>query len=142
MSKIKNMKKILSVFTSAALALGGTGMTSAVVSQLSKVSAASAGDLNNDGKISAADVVMLQQYLTKQRQLDSLSAADLTGDGKVNVFDLVAIKNKAILFINKSLFEINRIYRKEDAVLHYLFANSIFATASLAIGIEYPEHDA
>ncbi len=113
MTKIKKMKKILSVFTSAALAVGGSGITSAVIAELETVSAASAGDLNNDGKITTADVVMLQQYLTGKRTLDSYSEADTNGDGKINVFDLVSLKRKAI---SASVSDVNYIHLNETSI--------------------------
>ena len=52
------------------------------------------GDMNNDGSIMIADVVMIQRYLTKKIDisLDQTIAADMNEDGSVNVFDMIMIK--------------------------------------------------
>ena len=93
MSKIKKIRKVLSVITAAALVSGGTGFTASVVSENTKASAAVAGDVNGDGSVNISDAVLLQKYLTKQGTLPKNASADINGDGKVNVFDLVSVKN-------------------------------------------------
>ncbi|MGN0620748.1 MAG: dockerin type I repeat-containing protein [Porcipelethomonas sp.] len=54
------------------------------------------GDLNNDGKVNVADIVLLQKYITKKSD-DISKSADLNNDGKVNVFDVVILKRKLII---------------------------------------------
>ncbi|MGN0621320.1 MAG: glycosyl hydrolase [Porcipelethomonas sp.] len=52
------------------------------------------GDVNLDGKVDAADAVLLIKYLTAQTNLSAKQgeAASLTDDNKLNVFDLLALK--------------------------------------------------
>ncbi len=58
-------------------------------------SAASLGDVNQDGNVSIADIVALQKYLVKAGSLssDAKANADMNSDGRVNVFDLSILKN-------------------------------------------------
>ena len=53
-----------------------------------------AGDVNNDGKFSISDVVLLQKWLlaVSDVKLDKWKSADLYGDGKLDVFDLCLMK--------------------------------------------------
>ena len=96
MSKIKNLRKVLSAITASALVIGGIGFNSAVVTEMDTVSAAAAGDLNTDDSVNIADVVLLQQYLLNKAEISADVNADLTGDGKVNVFDFVQLKRNVI----------------------------------------------
>jgi len=96
MSKIKNLRKVLSAITASALVIGGIGLNSAVVPEMNTVSAATAGDLNTDDSVNIADVVLLQQYLLNKAEISADVNADLTGDGKVNVFDFVQLKRNVI----------------------------------------------
>jgi len=51
------------------------------------------GDLNADGEINTADVVMLQKFLCRKvKTLAFLSAADMDSNNKINVFDLIKLK--------------------------------------------------
>lgn len=52
------------------------------------------GDVNVNGKVEVADVVLLSKYLLGTQTLKSqqFENADMTEDDKVNVFDLVALK--------------------------------------------------
>ena len=58
---------------------------------------AGAGDLNKDGKITVADIVLLQKYLVKKdAEISDKSAADVDKNGKVNIFDAVKLKRMII----------------------------------------------
>jgi len=69
------------------------------------------GDLNNDGKIDAADLVLMKKIVlglkpsvdfNKDGKIDNsdyvsmMRAADMDGDGKVNAVDLVLLKRKVL----------------------------------------------
>lgn len=57
------------------------------------------GDINNDGVISIADAVTLQNYLLGKETFTDQSMfvrADLDGDGRVDVFDMVLMRQKLI----------------------------------------------
>lgn len=98
MSKIKNLRKILSAITASALVVSAAGFSAELTAENNNVSAAVIGDLNSDETVSAADAVLLQQFLIKKAQLQAGVSADLNGDSKVNVFDLTALKK--IVFDN------------------------------------------
>jgi endo-1,4-beta-xylanase len=53
------------------------------------------GDINADGEVSVADVVLLDRYLIKLDKFtkDQYTAADFNSDNKVNVVDLALLKN-------------------------------------------------
>ena len=54
-------------------------------------------DLNKDGKITVADIVLLQKYLVKKdAEISDKSAADVDKNGKVNIFDAVKLKRMII----------------------------------------------
>lgn len=48
------------------------------------------GDLNSDGMITYADLVILQAYLLEKISLtdNQILAADISGEGKISIFDL------------------------------------------------------
>ncbi|MBP0974732.1 MAG: hypothetical protein J6P20_01565 [Oscillospiraceae bacterium] len=52
------------------------------------------GDVNADGKIDSADVVLLQKWLltVPDTELKDWKAADFDGDNKLNTIDLCLIK--------------------------------------------------
>ena len=50
------------------------------------------GDVNHDGDVSIADVVMLQRYLLRLETTADLVTADLNGDGVINGMDLGALR--------------------------------------------------
>lgn len=58
------------------------------------IAADSMGDIDLDGTITGADVVMLTDHILNTKPLNTkqLQNADLTGDGTVNAFDLAALK--------------------------------------------------
>ena len=51
------------------------------------------GDINGDGVINVADLVLLSRYIAELETLTDtqLKAADVNGDGKVNIADLVRL---------------------------------------------------
>lgn len=60
-----------------------------------------AGDLNGDGEVSVADVVLMKKFLVKEIKetgLKNPTAADMNGDNIVNVFDLILLK-RAVLSV-------------------------------------------
>ena len=54
------------------------------------------GDVNGDGTLSLADLVLLQKYLLRQDALKQWEAGDLDGDGNVSGLDLAALKQKVV----------------------------------------------
>ncbi len=50
------------------------------------------GDVNADGRLNAADIVMLQKYLLCAGEITDWQAGDLCEDGVLNAFDLAALK--------------------------------------------------
>ncbi|MDE7094176.1 MAG: dockerin type I repeat-containing protein [Oscillospiraceae bacterium] len=54
------------------------------------------GDLNCDGEVGVADVVMLQKWLLGSGNLPNWQNADLHQDGIINIFDLVLLKRMLI----------------------------------------------
>lgn len=52
------------------------------------------GDLNGDGDVESADIVILKQAIYGSQKLspNQAVAADINGDGKINVFDLTLLK--------------------------------------------------
>lgn len=54
------------------------------------------GDINSDGELTIADVVMLQNYLVRGGDVTDWQSGDLCKDGRLDVFDLIAMKNKLI----------------------------------------------
>ena len=56
------------------------------------------GDVNEDGKISVADIILLQKYLHNKQKFTKaqFEIADMNSDGNVNVFDLVFLKRKLL----------------------------------------------
>jgi hypothetical protein len=56
------------------------------------------GDVNEDGTVDVADVVLLQQYLLREETLTETqwTAGDMTRDSKLNVLDLELLKEKTL----------------------------------------------
>jgi hypothetical protein len=56
------------------------------------------GDLNGDGKISAADIVKLQRVIVglDTQTSDTLTLGDLNGDGKISAMDIVKIQRHIV----------------------------------------------
>ena len=82
-----------------AVTLGTNGQSSGCVNYTVLIKAASGespaslmGDVNADGKVDTADVIMMQNYLHKNGHLTSWKNGDLYNDGVINIFDLVALK--------------------------------------------------
>lgn len=70
------------------------------------------GDVNADGRFSAADVVMMQKWLLNAGELTDWTAGDLCEDKKIDIFDLVLMKKLLIeensilsngSFVNKTI---------------------------------------
>ena len=57
-----------------------------------------AGDVNNDGSFTIADVVLMQKWLLSESDtiLENWKAGDLCEDNIINVFDLCMMKQKII----------------------------------------------
>jgi len=54
------------------------------------------GDVNADGKLSVADVVMLQKWLLRAGEIADAKAGDLCADGRLDSFDLTAMKRELL----------------------------------------------
>ena len=54
------------------------------------------GDVNDDGEINTADLVMLHKYLLKSGELIKQYTADVNHDGTVDIFDSVALRKLLI----------------------------------------------
>lgn len=56
------------------------------------------GDLNGDGKLNVADLVMISRYIHGLTSLDEkqTKSADLNGDGNVDIFDMVEFRKKIL----------------------------------------------
>ena len=50
------------------------------------------GDVNNDGFVTAADLVSLQRYLLKKEALAAPEKSDINGDGETDVFDMIPLR--------------------------------------------------
>ncbi len=77
-------------------------------------SAATQGDVNNDGSVSVADIVSLQKHIVNVQKLDrnGLTAADMNSDGRVNVFDLVLLKN----LISEPVTDLIKIHLSDSGI--------------------------
>ncbi len=54
------------------------------------------GDVNTDGEIGIADLVMMQNFLLGKGNLDDWSAGDIFKDDKINVFDMVMLRKLVV----------------------------------------------
>ena len=50
------------------------------------------GDVNADGDLNIADVVMMQKYLTGSNDLIDWEAGDLSENGRIDIFDLIMLR--------------------------------------------------
>ncbi len=50
------------------------------------------GDINNDGEVGTADLVMLQKWLLTSGKLDNWEIADICHDNIIDIYDLVALR--------------------------------------------------
>ncbi len=82
MKKQKSSRKAPAMLAASVMALTLTAPVLAAVQ----------GDVNADGALGIADVVMLCKYLATQGALTDASAADLNGDSVINAVDLTLIK--------------------------------------------------
>jgi Dockerin type I domain len=84
---------------SISLLLGGFFLLSS-----GTVLAQTSGDLNGDGKVDAADVTILEEYLKGSRLLvdQEVSQADVNQDGKVDSKDLAALRQQLGLVASDS----------------------------------------
>lgn len=55
------------------------------------------GDVNNDGEISAADLVMLSKWLHGCGELVNSRSADMNSDNAVNIYDLVFLRKELLI---------------------------------------------
>lgn len=69
-------------------------LTAAIISQNSSTDVKN--DVNDDGKFSVADIVMMQRWLLRQGDLTNWTAGDLNKDNIINVFDLCLMKRQLI----------------------------------------------
>ena len=69
-----------------------------VLCNLLEVKDSLAGDINNDGIISAADLVLMQRYILGKEDFseDQFARADMDSDNLVNAFDLVLLRKELI----------------------------------------------
>lgn len=86
------------------VSLGGNGQSAACVNYTvlavqSGESGSIIGDINNDGLVSVADAVLLQNYLLTRVKFTEAQfyAGDINNDGLVNVFDMVLMRRFLIL---------------------------------------------
>ena len=85
-----DLKKQLAAVLCAALALAPAGMPVAATEPMQYY-----GDVNLDGVVDVADVVLLQKHilgLTPLQYYDSAFLADINTDGEVDIFDLGLLK--------------------------------------------------
>ncbi|MDE6092566.1 MAG: lysophospholipase [Ruminococcus sp.] len=54
------------------------------------------GDVNKDGEINVADLVMMQNFLLGKGNLDDWSAGDILKDDQINVFDIVMLRKLVV----------------------------------------------
>ncbi|MDE7364060.1 MAG: dockerin type I repeat-containing protein [Ruminococcus sp.] len=56
------------------------------------------GDINDDGKVTVADAVLLQKWLLAEPEVElaNWKAADLCEDGRLDVFDLCMMKRMLV----------------------------------------------
>lgn len=54
------------------------------------------GDINSDGVINTADIILLQKYLFGVQEITDKQTADLNSDGKINILDLCLIKEAVL----------------------------------------------
>lgn len=54
------------------------------------------GDINADGALTVADLVMLQNYLVRRGEVTDWQAGDLCKDNQLDVFDLIAMRRELI----------------------------------------------
>ena len=56
------------------------------------------GDLNGDGALNVADLVMMSRFIKGMTSLDEAQtkSADLNGDGNVDIFDMVEFRKKIL----------------------------------------------
>ena len=51
-----------------------------------------AGDVNSDGAVTIADLIMLERWLLCTGEITAPENAELTGDRKVNAYDMVQLR--------------------------------------------------
>ena len=71
----------------------GGGESAETVSAVAVISVnSSLGDVNGDGKINAADIQTLSEYLVGLEVNCSRAAADVNGDGEINLADVILLR--------------------------------------------------
>ena len=91
-SKQLNLRRVTAacVLIAAAAALGSAALPA---------HAAASGDLNRDGSVNKADVLLMQAFLSGQSgSVSDWQAGDLSGDGRLNAADLTLLKR---MLLNK-----------------------------------------
>lgn len=66
------------------------------VIDFSSSSSSKLGDLNGDGKIDAADLQELQNFILGKKATATLETSDMNGDGVINSFDLVLLRQTVV----------------------------------------------
>ncbi len=51
-----------------------------------------AGDINSDGELTVADIVILQKWIIGKGELSDIETADISGDGTVNILDVCMLR--------------------------------------------------
>ncbi len=62
----------------------------------SSPSSSKLGDLNGDGKVDAADLQELQNFILGKKATATLEVSDMNGDGVINSFDLVLLRQTVV----------------------------------------------
>lgn len=90
--KTKGSATISTVFYANGKQTSNTAsMTRSFYWQDSQLDSVNPGDVNEDGKVNAADLLILRRYIVHLR--DNISpAADMNGDGKINAADLLKLR--------------------------------------------------
>lgn len=84
-----NYKKLLAAALSLCVAFPSAAMTSNAADKL-------IGDANDDGKVTIADLVVLQNYLLGKGSLKYYENCDIYADGIVDMFDLIAMRQQIL----------------------------------------------
>lgn len=98
------------------------------------------GDLNNDGYLTASDVVILQNHILTRDSLTSKRAkvADMNDDGVIDVFDLVLLKRAVLAAPKPELTEWSEEEPPSDATFvesrtEYRYATKNYTTSEIQL---------
>ena len=83
--------------TKATTATSASATTAATTTVITEKPPVNTGDVNADGKVNLADVVLLQKWLlgVPETKLADWQAGDLHADGVLNGFDLCLLRHTA-----------------------------------------------